>query len=175
MRPPTDPILGIVPSDPSLRRVAIVAWSVMGALGAGAIWYVTRVLRAAEAMAVYDPRGAFLAVQRIVVPVVIGGVVLGVAVAVYCLVNALRIIRADRFPAPGARVVRATAIRRGAAAQRVGLVMAALSLVLLAASVAMPVFLQRMMRAVDPGDHRFPATPPDLPPQSLPDARRPNG
>ena len=130
-------------------------------LGLAAIWYVTRVLGAAQAMAVYDPRGAFLAVQRIVIPIVIAGVVITVAVAVYCLVNALRIMRAARIPAPGARVVRTTMIRRGPAAQRVGIALAALSLLMLAASLAMPVFLQRVMRAVEQGDHRFPATPPD--------------
>ena len=161
MRPPTDPILGIVPADPALRRIALWAWGTLGALGLVGIWYVTRVLSAAQAMAVYDPRGAFLAVQRIVIPVVIAGVVLTVAVAVYCLVNALRIIRASRFPAPGARVIRATPIRRGPAAQRVGIAMAALSLVMLVASLAMPMFLHRVMRAVEQGDHRFPATPPD--------------
>ena len=161
MRPPTDPILGIVPADPALRRIALWGWGTLGALGLIAIWYVTRVLSAAQAMAVYDPRGAFLAVQRVVIPVVIAGVVLTVAVAVYCLVNGLRIIRAARFPAPGARVIRTTAIRRGPAAQRVGLAMAALSLVMLVASLAMPVFLHRVMLAVEQGDHRFPATPPD--------------
>lgn len=175
MRPPTDPILGIVPADPSLRRVALVAWGVLAALGAAAIWYVTRVLHDAQAMAMYDPRGAFLAVQRVVIPVVIAGVVLCVVVAVYCLINALRIIHAGRFPAPGARLVRATPIRRGAAAQRVGLAMAALAMLMLAASVAMPVFLQRVMRAVDQGDHRFPATPPDAPPAMPPEGPSPNG
>jgi hypothetical protein len=167
MRPPTDPILGIVPADPATRRVALWAWAIVGALGAVGVWYVTRVLDDARAMAVYDPRGAFLAVQRIVIPMVIASVGLVVAVAVYCLLNAMRIIRAGRFPAPGARVIRATAIRRGADAQRVGVAMAALALVMLAASVAMPVFLQRVMRAVDQGDHRFPATPPDLPPSRM--------
>jgi hypothetical protein len=165
VRPPTDPVLGIVPADPALRRIALIAWGVLGTLGAIAIWYVVGVLGDARAMAVYDPRGAFLAVQRIVIPLVITGVLLGVTVAVYCLVNAMRIIRADRFPAPGARTVRATSIRRGAAAQRVGLAMAGLALVILAASVAMPVFLQRVMRAVDRADHRFPAQPPE-PPQA---------
>ena len=93
MRPPTDPILGIVPADPSLRRFALVAWGSLVIIGAIAIWHVTSVLRDAQAMAVYDPRGAFLAVQNIVVAVVIAGVVLSVIVALYCLVNALRIIR----------------------------------------------------------------------------------
>jgi hypothetical protein len=160
-RPPTDPILGIVPADPALRRVALIAWGVLGLLGAVGVWYVTGVLREAQAMAVYDPRGAFVAVQRIVIPVVIGGVILGVSVAVYCLVNAVRIIGAQRFPAPGARIIRATPIRRGVAAQRVGLAMAALALVIFVASVAVPLFLHRAIRAVDDGNHRFPATPPD--------------
>ena len=160
-RPPTDPILGIVPADPALRRVALVAWGVLGLLGALGIWYVTGVLREAQAMAAYDPRGAFVAVQRIVIPVVIGGVLLGVSVAVYCLVSAARIIRAQRFPAPGARLLRPASIRRGAAAQRVALAMATLALIIFVASVAVPVFLHRALRAVDDGGHRFPATPPD--------------
>jgi len=175
VRPPTDPVLGIVPADPALRRAALPAWGGLAALGAAGIWYVTGVLRDAQAMAVYDPRGAFLAVQRILIPVVIAGVVLFVFVAVYCLVNALRIIRADRFPAPGARLLRATTIRRGAAAQRVGVAMAALAMLMLAASVAMPVFLQRVMRAVDQGDHRFRATPPDTPQAMPPEGAGPNG
>ena len=161
MRPPTDPILGIVPADPAMRRIALLAWAALAIVGAGAIWYLTDALRDAQAMAVYDPRGAFLAVQRIVVPIVIAGVILTVIVAVYCLINAMRIIRAGRFPAPGARLVRATPIRRGAAAHRVGVALAALALLMLAASVAMPVFLQRVLRAVEQNDHRFPATPPD--------------
>ena len=164
MRQPTDPILGIVPADPSLRRIALVAWGGLVIVGAIAIWHVTSVLSDAQAMAVYDPRGAFLAVQSIVVAVVIAGVVLSVVVALYCLVNALRIIRAGRFPAPGARLIRATPIRRGAAAHRVGLALALLALVMLAASVALPVFLQRVLRAVQSSDHRFQATPPDAPP-----------
>lgn len=161
MRPPTDPILGIVPADPAMRRVALFAWGALAIAGATGIWYLTDVLREAEAMAVYDPRGAFLAIQHVVVPIVVAGVILTVIVAVYCLVNALRIIRAGRFPAPGARLVRATPIRRGAAAHRVGVALAALSLLMLAASIAMPVFLQRVLRAVEQNDHRFPATPPD--------------
>jgi hypothetical protein len=172
VRPPTDPVLGVVPADSSLRRIALIAWAVLVVFGALAIWYVTRVLSEAHAMAVYDPRGAFLAVQRIVIPVVIVGVVLGVIVAMYCLVNALRIIRAGRFPAPGARLIHATPIRRGAAAQRIGFLMAAIAVLMLGASVAVPLFLHRVIRAVDQGDHRFPATPPDTPP---PPATRPNG
>jgi len=161
MRPPTDPILGIVPADPALRRIALPAWGAFVALGAAAIWFVTRTLYDAQAIAAYDPRGAFLAVQRVVIPVVIAGIVLFVIVAVICLVNALRIIRAGRFPAPGARLVRATHIRRGAAAHRAGVALAAIAMLMLAASVAMPMFLQRVMRAVDTGDHRFPPTPPE--------------
>jgi len=144
------------------------------ALGAAGIWYVTGVLQAAEAMAVYDPRGAFLTVQRIVIPVVIAGVVLTVGVAVYCLVNALRIIRAGCFPAPGARLIRATPIRRGAAAHRVGLSLAALAMLMLAASIAMPLFLGRVMRAVEQGDHRFPPTPPDARPPAQAGVPAPN-
>lgn len=169
MRPPTDPILGLVPADPALRRLALPAWGVFVALGAAGIWFVTRALHEAQAIVAYDPRGAFLAVQRVVIPVVIAGIVLFVIVAVFCLVNALRIIRAGRFPAPGARLTRATSIRRGAAAHRVGVAMAAVAMLMLAASVAMPVFLQRVMRAVDTGGPRFPATPPDpLPPMPTP-------
>ena len=175
MRPPTDPILGIVPADPALRRVAIVGWGILAAVGAVAIWYVTGVLDHARGVATYDPRGAFLEVQRVVIPVVIVAVALGVAIALYFLVNALRIIRAERFPAPGARLVRATPIRHGADAQRIGIAMAALSLIVLAASVAMPLFLGRVMRAVDQADHRFPATPPELAPPTSPDAPQPRG
>jgi hypothetical protein len=163
MRPPTDPILGIVPADPALRRLALPVWATLAAIGGGATWYGARALREAQAMVVYDPRGAFLAVQRVIVPVVIAGVVLSVIAGVYCLVNALRIIRAGRFPAPGARMISATPIRRGAAAHRVGVAMAALAMLMLAASVAMPVFLQRVLRAVEQTDHRFQATPPASP------------
>jgi hypothetical protein len=175
VRPPTDPILGIVPADPSLRRVALLAWGSLAVFGAIAIWYAMHVLRAAEAMAVYDPRGAFLAVQRIVIPMVIGAAVLGVAAAVYCLVNALRVFRAGRFPAPGARLLRATPIRRGPEARRIGIAMAALALVMLAASVAMPVFLQRVIRAVDQSDHRFRATPPEMAPPAAGEGSSPKG
>ena len=168
MRPPTDPILGIVPADPALRRIALTVWAALAILGGGATWYVAGVLRDAQAMSAYDPRGAFLAVQRVIVPVVIVGVVISVIAAVYCLVNATRIIRAGRFPAPGARMLHSTPIRRGAAAQRVGFAMVALALLMLAASVAMPVFLRRVLRAVDQADHRFPATPPDAPAAAAP-------
>ena len=161
MRPPTDPILGVVPADPAMRRMALFAWGALALCGAGGIWYLTRMLRDAQAMAVYDPRGAFLAMQHVVVPIVIAGVILTVTVALYCLVNAMRIIRAGRFPAPGARLVRATPIRRGAAAHRVGVALAVVALLMLAASVAMPLFLQRVLRAVEQTDHRFRATPPD--------------
>ena len=144
-----------------MRRIALAAWGALAICGAAGIWYLTGVLRDAQAMAVYDPRGAFLAIQHVVVPIVIAGVILTVIVALYCLVHAMRIIHAGRFPVPGARLVRATPIRRGAAAHRVGVALAALGLLMLAASVAMPVFLQRVMRAVEQTDHRFPATPPD--------------
>jgi hypothetical protein len=153
----------------------VVGWGSLVALGAVAVWYVSRVLDRARGIATYDPRGAFLEVQRVVIPILIVAVALGVAIAVYFLVNALRIIRAERFPAPGARLVRTTPIRRGAAAQRIGIAMAALSLIVLAASVAMPLFLGRVMRAVDQTDHRFPATPPDLPPPTPADASQPRG
>jgi hypothetical protein len=87
----------------------------------------------------------------------------------------MRIIRAGRFPAPGARMLHATPIRRGAAAQRVGLAMAALAMLMLAASVAMPVFLRRVLRAVDQADHRFPATPPTPPATAPSPPVRPGG
>jgi hypothetical protein len=163
MRPPTDPVLGIVPADPALRRIALTAWAALAIIGGAATWYVAGALRHAQAMAAYDPRGAFLAIQRVIVPVVIVGVVISVIAGVYCLVNAMRIIRAGRFPAPGARMLHATPIRRGAAAQRVGLALVALAMLMLAASVAMPVFLRRVLRAVNEADHRFPATPPTTP------------
>ena len=175
MRPPTDPILGIVPADPVLRRVAVAGWGSLVALGAVATWYVSRVLDHAQGVATYDPRGAFFEVQRVVIPVLIIGFVLGVVIALYFLVNALRIIRAGRFPAPGARLVRTTPIRRGAAAHRIGIAMAAFSLIMLAASVAMPLFLGRVMRAVDQTDHRFPATPPNVSPPAPADAPQPRG
>ena len=175
MRPPTDPILGVVPADPALRRLALTFWAVFAILGGGATWYVAGALRDAQAMSAYDPRGAFLAVQRIIVPVVIVGVAVSVIAGVYCLVNALRIIRAGRFPAPGARLLHPTPIRRGAAAQRVGFAMVALAMLMLAASVAMPVFLQRVLRAIDQAGPRFPATPPDAPATAPPPTPPPGG
>ena len=163
MRPrqPTDPLLGVIPGDPVLRRFALWAWGIVALLGAIVLWYVMRTLRHAQGIAAYDPHGAFLEVQRVVIPAVAVGVIAGVALSVYCLVTAVRILRSGRFPAPGARVVRATAIRRGAAAHRAAMAMMAVSLVMLMLSVGLPVFLRRVMHAVQATDHRFPAVPPD--------------
>ena len=160
VRPPTDPILGIVPADPAIRRIALIGWGVMAVIGAAVVWYVTRVLGEAQAMATYDPRGAFIEVQRIAIPAVVVGTLIGVCVAVYCLIAGAQVIRAGRFPVPGARLVRPTPIRRGAAAHRAGVMMVIVSLVMLAASVALPIFLRRVMQAVEQSDERFRATPP---------------
>ena len=160
-RQPTDPLLGVIPGDPALRRLVVVAWAVIAMVGGGVLWYVTRTLGHAQSLAVYDPRGAFLEVQRVVIPAVVVGVIAGVALSIYCLVTALRIFRSGRFPAPGARVVRATPVRRGAAAHRAGLAMMVISLVMLMLSIGLPLFLRRVMHAVQQTDHRFPAVPPD--------------
>lgn len=172
-RQPTDPLLGVIPGDPSLRRVVIAAWAVIAMTAGGVLWNVTRVLRHAQSLAVYDPRGAFLEVQRVVIPAVVVGVLAGVALSVYCLVTAVRIFQSGRFPAPGARVVRTTAIRRGAAAHRAAMAMMAISLVMLTLSVGLPVFLRRAMTAVRESDHRFQAVPPDSAP--APVRRAPHG
>jgi hypothetical protein len=133
-------------------------------VGAAAVWYVTVVMRNAEAMAAYDPRGAFLAVQRIAIPIMVAWTVAGAGVGIWCLITALRILRAGRFPVPGSRVVRTTPLRHGAAAHRIGVLIALAGLVVLAASVAMPVFLRRVMQAVQQTSHdRFPAIPPPGP------------
>lgn len=162
-RPPTDPLLGVIPADPALRRIAVAGWAIIALIGGGVLWYVARTLGNAQALAVYDPRGAFLEVQRVVIPAVVVGVIAGVGLSAYCLSTALRIFRAGRFPAPGARVLRATTIRRGAAAQRAGMTMMVISVVLLAASLGLPIFLRRVMQAVEHTDNRFPAIPPDAP------------
>ena len=160
-RRPTDPLLGVIPGDPALRRLVIATWAVVAMIAGGVLWYVTRALQHAQSISTYDPRGAFLEVQRVVIPAVAVGVLAGVALSVYCLTTAVRIFRSGRFPAPGARVVRTTAIRRGAAAHRAAVAMMAISLVMLTLSVALPVFLRRVMHAVQQTDHRFPAVPPD--------------
>jgi hypothetical protein len=173
VRPPTDPILDIVPADPAIRRIALIGWGTIAALGGGVIWYVSRVLSEAQAMSIYDPRTAFLEAQRIVIPVVIVGALVGVCIAVYCLIAGAQVIRAGRFPAPGARLITATPIRRGVAAHRVGIVMVILSLMMLAASIAFPIFLRRVMQAIEQSDERFRPTPPDqLPASAAPAARR---
>jgi hypothetical protein len=170
-RQPTDPLLGVIPGDPALRRVALGAWAFVALLGGGVLWYVTRTLRGAQALAVYDPRGAFLEVQRVVIPAVAVGVIAGVALSAYCLIGAVRIFRSGRFPAPGARVLRPTPVRRGAAAHRAGVAMMAISVVMLLVSLGLPVFLRRVMHAVQQTDHRFPAVPPDS--VVTPDTSRP--
>ena len=100
LRPPTDPLLGIIPADPALRRVAVGGWAIIAVIGGGVLWYVTRALRQAQELAVYDPRGAFLEVQRVMIPAVAVGVIAGVGLSADCLVSAMRIFRAGRFPAP---------------------------------------------------------------------------
>ncbi len=160
-RPPTDPLLGVIPADPVLRRIAVAGWAIIAIIGSGVLWYVARTLRDAQALSAYDPRGAFLEVQRVVIPAVTVGVIAGVAISAYCLMTALRILRAGRFPAPGARVLRATPIRRGAAAQRAGLAMMLISMLMLAVSIGLPIFLRSVMKVVERSDHRFPAIPPD--------------
>ena len=170
VRPPTDPLLGIIPGDPALRRVALTGWAIITLIAGAVLWYVAETLRGAQALAVYDPRGAFLEVQRVVIPAVAIGVLAGVALSAWCLVTALRIFRTGRFPAPGARVLRATQVRRGAAAQRAGTTMMVIAVAMLAISVALPLFLRRVMHAIERADHRFPPTPPDssTPPAATP-------
>jgi hypothetical protein len=163
-RLPTDPILGVVPGDPALRRIAFIGWLTTAALGAAAVWYVTIVMRHAEAMAAYDPRGAFLAVQRIAIPIMVAWTVAGAGLGSWCVITALRIIRAGRFPVPGSRVIRATPLRHGGAAHRIGVMIALVGLVVLGGSVAMPIFLRRVMQAVQATTaDRFPAVPPSGP------------
>jgi hypothetical protein len=169
VRPPTDPILGVVPADPALRRAALAGWGVVGVLGLVVLWYVLMVLRRADSMALYDPRGAFLEVQRIAVPIMVVWTIGGIGISAWLLISAMRIIRAGRFPAPGARMVRTTHLRHGVAAHRIGLLMLLLASVMLSASVAMPVFLRRVMQAVERSIDRFRAVEPDT------DAVQPRG
>ena len=161
VRPPTDPLLGVIPADPALRRVALIGWAIIAIVGAVVIWYVARTLGQARAMAVYDPRGAFMEVQRVVIPAIIVGVVAGVALSIWCLVTGMRILRAGRFPAPGARVLRPTLIRRGAVARRAGVAMMVMSVTMLALAIGVPIFVRRAMLAVEQTDTRIRAIPPD--------------
>jgi hypothetical protein len=148
-RPPTDPVLGVIPADPGLRRVAFAAWLVLGALGAAAIWYVSGVLDHARALAMHDARAAFMEIQRVTVPIVVVSTIIGVGFAVYLLVIAMRVLRTGRFPLPGARVMAPTPVRTGRAAQRLAIVLAAFAVVLLGSSLAVPVFVRRVMQAVE--------------------------
>ena len=159
-RQPTDPLLGIIPGDPALRRIVVIAWTAIALIGGSVLWYVTRVLRHAQAVAVYDPRGAFLEVQRVVIPAVAVAVIAGVILSAYCLVTALRIHRSGRFPAPRARVLRPTPVRRGAAAQRAAMAMMVISLVMLTVSIGLPFVVRRAMLVVRESDNRFRAVPP---------------
>ena len=159
-RPPTDPILGIIPADPALRRVAILAWLALGVLGALAIWYVSSVLENARALAVHDVRGAFLEVQRVTIPMMIAMTLVGIASGAWLLLTAVRVVRSGRFPPPGARVLRPTAIRSGPVARRLGIVLVVMALLVLGASIAMPVFLRRVVEAVERTNDRVRAVPP---------------
>ena len=159
-RPPTDPILGVIPADPWLRRVALVAWIAIGVVGALGVWYVTSVIERAEALATHDARGAFLEVQRVTIPMMIGFALAGVGVGVYLLLTAVRVVRSGRFPPPGARVLRPTPIRSGPAAQRLGILLVILAVLITGASVAVPVFMRRVVQAVEQTNDRVRAVPP---------------
>lgn len=141
----------IQPADPAARRLALIVVIVIGVLGLVPIIWLQSTLDTISGLRRTDPVEAarmMLAVSRL----------LGAAVAVVCFATAIwlawlsfGIRRAERFPLPGARVVRDTPVLTGAAARRQSMIALVFALALLIGGVVVPVLLMRLTSLLAPG------------------------
>lgn len=141
----------IQPADPAARRLALIIVIVIGGLGLVPIIWAQATLDTISELRRTDPMEAtrmMLAVSRL----------LGAGVAVVCFATAIwlawlsaGIRRAERFPLPGARVVRDTPVLTGAAARRQSRIALVFSLALLVGGVVVPILLMRLTSLLAPG------------------------
>jgi len=111
-------------ADPRLRRAAIAIVIAIAAAGGIALWALQRRLDG-----IHDPSPASMAQLLTAFVCLIGASVLMLAaLGAYLWRCGKRVRAASLFPPPGAKVFRDTAVLRGAAAVRRGLVLQALGL-----------------------------------------------
>lgn len=111
----------IQPADAGARRITIILLLVAVVVCGGVYWLVQDQLREiSELAATGETQLAGEELLKVLQLTLVGLTVSGLLLGGYVVQSSLQILRSQRFPAPGVRVVRDTPIRRGRDAQRLG-------------------------------------------------------
>jgi hypothetical protein len=122
----------IIPADRRLRLVLSVVVVVAMLAAAAFYWQFSREL---QDLARTDVQAAIARVAQ-VRWLTLGSVVVAVLASISLAVSAVRAVRADRFPPPGARVLRDTPVLHGAPARNRAYLLLAAALGIVAAAAA---------------------------------------
>jgi hypothetical protein len=138
-------------ADPAMRRLALIVVIATGALGLVLIVWLQSTLDAISALYRTDPTEATRTMRAVTRLLGAGIAVVCFATAIWLAWQSFGIRRAERFPLPGARVVRDTPILTGAAARRQSRIALVFSLALLVGGVVVPILLTRLTSLLAPG------------------------
>ena len=112
----------LLPTDPRARRTALIVWALGAVLGTVAIWWLSSYLDELTALAQTDREGSLRLFRTRVLPALIVVVIVAVVSGAVLMRHGLRIMRAERFPAQDAQLIRPTRQQVGGAARAIGFV-----------------------------------------------------
>lgn len=125
-------------ADVPLRRIVLAGLTLVGLVGCFLVLKLEAYFQELQRLSKTDLVAAAGKVQQLSAVVLISLGAVTVLFGIYLISLAVRVIRGERFPPPGARVINDTKILRGAAAKRYGMAAMVLALAILVAGVAIP-------------------------------------
>jgi len=149
----------VVPADPRLRRILLLTLLAVSVFALAAAWWVPPAFRALLALARESPGQARARGVAVMLLLVSPFTLLGLVAGVDTLRRSVRTVRAERFPPPGARVVRTTRVVRGGPARALGTFTFAIGGLLVILSTILPWFAYRAGVAFERGCARAMNTP----------------
>ena len=135
----------IVPADKGLRRRLLVALAIVSVLAGVGLAYIIDSVHAVARLAEADPAAAWRTLRRLSWWLGIALAASGGLFLAYLTVLAARIIRSDRFPPSGMRVVRDTRLRTGRPARWIAALLMLLGVVVMVCAIAAQRILQNLM------------------------------
>ena len=139
----------VVRADERTRRIALAVLIGSTALGAAAILALRSYFAGLEALAETDPDLAIAKGSALLAGTSIAMGVSLVAFGGYLFLLSRRIAASGRFPPPGMRVIRDTAVSTGREARRRATATLVMAVVLLAGGVLLPVATFRLLAAFE--------------------------
>ena len=137
----------VVRADERTRRIALAVLVVSTALGAAAIFALQSYFAGLQTLAESDPDLAIAKGRALLTVTSIATGAALVAFGGYLFFLSRRISASGRFPPPGMRVIRDTAVSSGLAARRRATATLAMAVVLVAGGVLLPVATFQLLEA----------------------------